>query len=60
MQIDHYSNTQDGYPHVVKDGCPHVVIRWLPQDGWQGRAVGRDQACKGWQLGVTKTAGEDS
>ena len=33
---------------------PHVDIRWPPQDGQQGRAVGRHQACKGGQLRGTR------
>ena len=52
MQIDCHSNTQDGFPHVD--------TRWPPQDGQQGRAVGRDQAYKGEQLGATRPAGEGS
>lgn len=50
MQIDHHANTQGG--------CLHVDKRWLPQDGQQVRAVGRDQACRRVQLGAIRLAGE--
>ncbi|EPQ20390.1 Thioesterase superfamily member 4 [Myotis brandtii] len=66
MQIDYYSNTQDGHPHVVKDGHPHVVkdcrphvsTRWPPRDGLQGKAVVDEQAYREGKLGTARPAGE--
>ena len=49
MQIDRHTFTQDGHPHVV--------TRWPPQDGRQGRGVVGDQASRGGHLGVARQAG---